>query len=307
MMNSAYLKSEKASTTLGLTLSHLVCFRRHQGNKIVPQHLVPTSPPKHNQRFPSVRGCFNGGQSPIRLDFVDSATDGYLILATFKAPSGRQLIADKGSIDGGLRSLEPADTLAKGPDGVRNLEGMMRNGRNSFDTSAHLIRATFRAALPERCFRYLDCFNGGMVSGWFPVFVVNSVDAKPERRGSVTSKAVFIPSNLDRNIKDNQGGCLYEWPDSQNVLNGARESKKLSLGLGLQRVKRPTSTHRVPDGGRNSGRAPFKAFWQKPGIGVAAVSPVPKRDIHKGEGTDYPYLQDTVRGKAIAMEINRRT
>lgn len=29
--------------------------------------------------------------------------------------------------------------------------------------------------------------------------------------------------------------------------------------------------------------------WQKPGIGIAAVSPVPKRDIRNGEGTDYPY------------------
>ena len=51
-------------------------------------------------------------------------------------------------------SHKHTDTLAKGPEGVRNLEGMMRNGRNSFDTSAHLIRATTNTDSS-------DCFDGG--------------------------------------------------------------------------------------------------------------------------------------------------
>jgi len=62
---SAYSINERASTTLGLTLSHLVDFSEHQGNKIVPQHLVPTSLLSRNQRRinvdrVSISGGFNG-------------------------------------------------------------------------------------------------------------------------------------------------------------------------------------------------------------------------------------------------------
>lgn len=70
-MNSAYCINERASTTLGLTLSHLVSFSGHQGNKIVPQHLVPTSLLRHNQRRinvdrVSIRLRLTNGETTVR-------------------------------------------------------------------------------------------------------------------------------------------------------------------------------------------------------------------------------------------------
>jgi len=44
----------------------------------------------------------------------------------------------------------------------------------------------------------------------------------------------------------------------------------------------------------------WKIIWQKPGIGIAAVSSVPNRDVRKGEGTDYPCSQGYRKGKSYS-------
>ncbi len=64
-MNSVLLKSEKASTTLGLTSSHLVDFDRHQGNHIVT-HTSPvyTTAKANRRQLIADKGSFDGGISP---------------------------------------------------------------------------------------------------------------------------------------------------------------------------------------------------------------------------------------------------
>ncbi len=122
-----------------------------------------------------------------------------------------------------------------------------------------------------------------------------------------------------------QGGCLYEQPNSQEDLwklcqlevNGnALSTGSIQYQIALHVMEAEDQQAITETGvrlciflGRNISFAIIvwvleKSNWQKPGIGIAAVSPVPKREFRKGEGTDYPYLQDTVRGKAIAMGNN---
>ena len=80
----------------------------------------------------------------------------------------------------------------------------------------------------QRCIRYSDCFRGHVAlvrpieadsRSVKDVVEGNQANRKADliRFSSMAPKSVSISSSLDRQLKDNQGGCLYEWPCSQII------------------------------------------------------------------------------------------
>lgn len=98
--------------------------------------------------------------------------------------------------------------------------------------------------------------------------------------------------NLDRQLKDNQGGCLYEWP----VVNSLVQ-EGTGLTVTADQLKMVAPLKHVTD----------QDYWQKPGIDVAVIKSSPQEGISVREKELITRIVDTVRGKAITMEINRRT
>ncbi len=111
----------------------------------------------------------------------------------------------------------------------------------------------------QRCIRYLDCFR--KVPSCRREGFSHEVGQHDSFRCGTFTQAVFITRNLDRILKDNQGGCLYEWPDSQ--IYGV--SSMMLAHLVPRRVASLVTVEVRPNPGLNPERS---TIWQKPGIGV---------------------------------------
>ncbi len=163
---------------------------------------------------------------------------------TFKAPSGRRTNVDRVIISGGTcRKRRPADLLIRAPKTARQLgdatEGHVNpSATSNADSYSRCFRVSFDAWV-ARNDRYLPIVTAESQDMWglgsSPRFKANSSE--------------FLPK-----LRTEQGGCLYEWPEVRLVPKCRKRKEVMYSGL----------TPRSTDG----------TNWQKPGIGIAAVSPV---------------------------------
>ena len=135
----------------------------------------------------------------------------------------------------------------------------MRESRDLMDRTTLARRFTFKAVWGQRCFRYLDCSTGGLwrsEDGRKPPVRVTTSGIRHVKHPRATTRAVYLSSSLDRILKDNQGGCLYEWPEVKSLV---QEGTGLTVTAVQLKVVVPLK--HVTD----------QDYWQKPGIGPMAV------------------------------------
>jgi len=210
----------------------------------------------------------------------------------------RQLIADKGSFDGGTSSVQ-----VKVLNSTIRCEAMeaggrlCRVGRDEANTGVVISPTiTFRAALTERCFRYKRLIR--QVAGLNKPVLVESYPrgALPNNLGR------FISSQLDRILSLNkatlassgvmkkapcpvgvcridwaaqltqtkQGGCLYEQPCSQRNCN--EDQIYICLVRPLDRILLGQETANTVFLALALLWSCIRLLWQKPGIGILKSS-----------------------------------
>lgn len=165
------------------------------------------------------------------------------------------------------RQMKVVTYIAESPNrhcvesGLSNLVSL--SGTPDVGTSYHEYPTSSKPlSRNQRCFRYRDCFDGGgagdsaiRTASYSPQgCAVADPRTLSNDKSRATFKTVSVSSNLDRILKDNQGGCLYEWPVVSNCACVAG-SRRWFFVKG--------------DGYRNAGENPAaRSIWQKSGIGV---------------------------------------
>jgi len=204
-------------------LSNLVKVSRHQmliKSSTKTQHLVKTS--RIQRQLIADKGSFDRGLARPCAGYHKTSEDkAGPPRATFRAAlPERRINVDRVSIDDVLQRLSL-------PEGF----GARHRGKPGFE-----LWGIFNTDSYSRCFRYLDCFvmlmrdsawdvpvgllsTGCMVTAPIRGCGLNGSGQRAIAEARLSGgesgqhyKAVSIPSNLDRQLKDNQGGCLYEWP-----------------------------------------------------------------------------------------------
>lgn len=258
-MHNGVLLIKEAPTSIALAeASNLVCLSGPPDVGQVYHRRIPSENPLslNPDLFDGGRlqlACYVCCRIPIAKPEISKGNAAVSDSITFKEVWGqRQINADRVSFDGGLVHFRHFNRASRA-----SIQGGPPIKANSYG----------------RCFRINTEFSGRLS----PRKILHryAVQRSGRRVGTRLSRDHFDSSNLDRILKDNQGGCLYEWPCSQNVLIVAQRGR-WKLRSENRREVYPILQMSGPSGGGTCLRqetmeclsVTFKAFWQKPGIGV---------------------------------------